>query len=96
MIEYQPIFVSVGAALLYSLLWYSRQVVDPSIPTPQYDIWKLGATLVTGAAIGVVTVFSGVDVTQAGIEAQLLSYGFVIAVVEQVGKAFYRKVIISV
>lgn len=93
MIEYQPIFLSVGAALMYSLLWYSRQVVDPSVPTPVYDIWKLGATLVTGAAIGAVAIISGVDVTQASIEAQLLSYGFVIAAVEQVGKAFYRKII---
>ena len=93
MIEFQPIFLSVGAALLYSLLWYARQVVDPTVQTPVYDFYKLGATLIVGAGVGIVALASGVDISQTGIEAQLAAYGFVIAAVEQVGRAFYRKII---
>ena len=90
MIEFQPVIVAVAAALLYSLLWFSRQVVDPTKETPQFDPWKMGATLVIGACIGLVSVISGIEITQAGIEAQLTSYGFLVAVVEQVGRAIYR------
>lgn len=90
MIEFQPVIVAVAAALLYSLLWFSRQVVDPTKETPKFDPWKMGATLVIGACIGLVSVITGIEITQAGIEAQLTSYGFLVAVVEQVGRAIYR------
>ena len=90
MIEFQPVIVAVAAALLYSLLWFSRQVVDPTKETPQFDPWKMGATLVICACIGLVSVISGIEISQAGIEAQLTSYGFLVAVVEQVGRAIYR------
>lgn len=90
MIEFQSVIVAVAAALLYSLLWFSRQVVDPTKETPKFDPWKMGATLVIGACIGLVSVISGIEITQAGIEAQLTSYGFLVAVVEQVGRAIYR------
>lgn len=90
MIEFQSVIVAVAAALLYSLLWFSRQVVDPTKETPQFDPWKMGATLVIGACIGLVSVISGIEISQAGIEAQLTSYGFLVAVVEQVGRAIYR------
>ena len=86
----QPILIAVGGSLIYSLLWYSRQVIDPTKETPDFKPWKLVSTLVVGACIGLVSVISGVDITQAGIEAQLTSYGFLVAVVEQVGKALYR------
>ena len=90
MIEFQSVIVAVAAALLYSLLWFSRQVVDPTKETPKFDPWKMGETLVIGACIGLVSVISGIEITQAGIEAQLTSYGFLVAVVEQVGRAIYR------
>ena len=86
----QPILIAVGGSLIYSLLWYSRQVVDPTKETPEFEPWKLVSTLVVGACIGLVSVLSGIDITQAGIEAQLASYGFLVAAVEQVGKALYR------
>ena len=90
MIEFQSVIVAVAAASLYSLLWFSRQVVDPTKETPKFDPWKMGATLVIGACIGLVSVITGIEISQAGIEAQLTSYGFLVAVVEQVGKALYR------
>ena len=90
MIEFQPVIVAVAAALLYSLLWFSRQVVDPTKETPKFDPWKMGATLVIGACIGLVSVITGIEISQAGIEAQLTSYGFLVAVVEQVGRSIYR------
>ena len=86
----QPILIAVGGSLIYSLLWYSRQVIDPTKETPEFEPWKLVSTLVVGACIGLVSVLSGIDITQAGIEAQLASYGFLVAAVEQVGKALYR------
>jgi len=86
----QPILIAVGGSLIYSLLWYSRQVIDPTKETPKFEPWKLVSTLVVGACIGLVSVLSGIDITQAGIEAQLVSYGFLVAAVEQVGKALYR------
>ena len=89
--DISPIFISIAAAAVYSLLWYGRQVIDPTKPTPEYDPFQLVATLIVGAGVGVASLVSGVEITQAGLDAQLLSYGFLIAVVEQVGKALYRK-----
>jgi len=88
--ELQPVAAAVVAALLYSLLWFSRQVVDPTVETPKYDPWKLISTLVLGACIGLASAFSGIEVSQASVEVQLTSYGFLVAVIEQVGKAVYR------
>ncbi len=89
--DISPIFISLTAATIYSLLWYGRQVIDPTKPTPEYDPFQLVATLIVGVGVGVASLVSGVEITQAGLDAQLLSYGFLIAVVEQVGKALYRK-----
>ncbi len=89
--DISPIFISIAAAIIYSLLWYGRQVIDPTKPTPEYDPFQLVATLIVGAGVGVASLVSGVEITQAGLDAQLLSYGFLIAVVEQVGKGVYRK-----
>lgn len=86
----QPILIAVGGSLIYSLLWYSRQVIDPTKETPEFKPWKLVSTLLVGAAIGLVSVLGGIPITQVGIEAQLASYGFLVAAVEQVGKALYR------
>lgn len=90
--DFSPILISIAAAIIYSLLWYGRQVIDPTKPTPdRYDPFQLVATMIVGAGVGVASLVSGVEITQAGLDAQLLSYGFLIAVVEQVGKALYRK-----
>ena len=86
----QPILIAVGGSLIYSLLWYSRQVIDPTKETPEFNPWKMGATLVVGAFIGLGSVMGGIEISQTSIETQLAAYGFVIAVVEQVGKAIYR------
>jgi len=88
----QPIILAVIGALIYSLLWYSRQVVDPTKETPEFEPLKLISTLIVGACIGLVSVLSGTEISQAGIEAQLASYGFLVAIVEQIGKAVYRKI----
>jgi len=88
----QPIILAVIGALIYSLIWYSRQVVDPTKETPKFEPWKLVSTLVVGACIGLASAFSGIEVSQASVEVQLTSYGFLVAVVEQVGKAVYRKI----
>ncbi len=95
MIEIQPIITATGAAFLYSLLWYSRQVIDPTKPTPDFDPFKLVSTIFVGICVGILTVLSGASLTQAGLEAQLLSYGFIIALVEQVGKALYRAILVK-
>lgn len=89
--DISPIFISLTSAVIYSLLWYGRQVIDPTKPTPEYDPFQLVATLIVGAGVGVASLVSGTEITQAGLDAQLLSYGFLIAVVEQVGKGVYRK-----
>lgn len=88
--DFQPFFISIGAAVLYSLLWYCRKVVDPTKPTPEYNLWELGSTILVGAVIGGLSVLSGLELTQVGLETQLAAYGFVIAAVEQVGKAIVR------
>lgn len=95
MIEYQPLFSAVGAAGLYSLLWYGRQVVDPTKPSPDFDIIKLLSTVLVGGVIGAVSILSGIQLTQTSLENQLLSYGFLIAVVEQVGKSIYRALLVK-
>lgn len=93
--DISPILISLTAATLYSLLWYGRQVIDPTKPTPEYDPFQLVATLIVGAGVGVASLVSGIEITQAGLDAQLLSYGFLIAVIEQVGKGVYRKFLVG-
>lgn len=93
--DISPILISLTAAILYSLLWYGRQVIDPTKPTPEYDPFQLVATLIVGAGVGVASLVSGIEITQAGLDAQLLSYGFLIAVIEQVGKGVYRKFLVG-
>ncbi|MCK9592336.1 MAG: hypothetical protein M0Q91_10060 [Methanoregula sp.] len=89
----EPIITAVGAAVLYSLLWYCRKVIDPTKPTPQYNVWELGSTVTVGIVIGIISVLSGLELTQVGLETQLIAYGFIIAAVEQVGRAIYRNFI---
>jgi hypothetical protein len=93
--DISPIFISLTAAILYSLLWYGRQVIDPTKPTPEYDPFQLVATMIVGAGVGVASLVSGIEITQASLDAQLLSYGFLIAVIEQVGKGVYRKFLVG-
>lgn len=93
--DFQPIFISIASAVIYSLIWYCRTVIDPTKPTPEYDFWQLGATILVGAFVGALSVFSGVEITQGGLETQLAAYGFIIAAVEQVGKALVRNFDVS-
>jgi len=92
--ELDPILVSTLAAVIYSLIWFFRSVIDPDKPTVLKDFsgWKLAGTIVVGAGIGIITTLSGDTISQIGVESQLLAYGFVIAAADQFGSALYRKI----
>lgn len=90
MIEIQPIIVAILSAGVYSILWYSRQVIDPTQETPQFQPRKFISTLIVGTGIGIFSVIAGLPVDQMGIESQLAAYSLVIVAVEQLGKPVWR------
>ena len=87
-----PVFQAGLGAAAYSLVWYSREVMDPSKETPEFEPFKLLATVIIGAIIGALAVLSGVEMTQELVLEQIAVYGFLVYVVEQLGKSLWRQI----
>lgn len=92
MIELQPILTAIGAGIFYSLYWYLNKVVDPTKPETwkSIDPWPVLATAVTGAAIGIISVLYGSELTQVSVEIQLASYMAFTAVIERGMKTIWN------
>lgn len=88
----EPILTAVFAAILYSLIWWAAKNIDPTKPSPSFDFYSLGATIVIGVFVGAYSSFAGSPLTQMGIETQLAANGAIIAVIEKVLKTVFRVV----
>jgi len=92
--ELNEIILPLASALLYSLIWFCKSVIDPQNPTKLRDfkIVRLISTLIVGLGVAIVMILSGFTLSQENMETQLFAYSFVIAAVEQVGTAIYNYV----
>ena len=89
-VEFQPLITAIFAAVLYSLIWWAAKNVDPTKPSPAFDFFSLGATVLIGAFVGAYATLAGSPLTQMSIETQLAANGAVIAVIEKLLKTMYR------
>ena len=89
-VEFQPLITAIFAAVLYSLIWWAAKNVDPTKPSPAFDFFSLGATVLIGAFVGAYATLAGSPLTQMSIETQLAANGAVIAVIEKILKTMYR------
>lgn len=88
--EFQPLITAIFAAVLYSLIWWAAKNVDPTKPSPAFDFFSLGATVVIGAFVGAYATLAGSPLSQLSLETQLAANGAVIAIIEKVLKTLYR------
>ncbi|MCW3128560.1 MAG: hypothetical protein N2V75_00415 [Methanophagales archaeon] len=80
------ILIAVLAAVIFAASGYLK-----SVGTENFDLEKFIATILVGAVVGAVMYASGSPVTESNVAAQLAMYAGVIAVVENVLKAFLRR-----
>ena len=80
------ILIAVLAAAIFASAGYLK-----SSGTENFDATKFSATVLVGAIVGAVMYFGGVPVTEAGVAEQLAAYAGIVAVVENVLKAFLRR-----
>jgi len=67
---------------VYAMLWFSMTYVDPTKPTKPINYYKLAATMMIGAGVGIASIFMQIDLTMDYIAAYLLGAGATIAIVE--------------
>lgn len=90
LVEFQPLITAIFAAVLYSLIWWAAKNVDPTKPTPSFDYFSLGSTVLIGAFVGAYATLAGSPLTQMSIETQLAANGAVIAVIQKILTTLYR------
>lgn len=85
----EQLLLSVGAALVYSVVFYAKNYAGDE---PEKFEWKkFTATLIVGLIIGIASGLAGIDVTQQFIYEQLAMYAGTIALVETIIKAIYKE-----
>jgi hypothetical protein len=80
----QPILIAAIAGIVYSVIWWSTKNIDPTKPSPAFDVKKMAATAILGALIGAASVILGFPLTEMSLGEQLATMGAVTAVVEQI------------
>jgi hypothetical protein len=85
----ENVIFSVGAALIYSVTFYAKKYDLEE--KEEFDKWKFISTLSVGTLVGVGSAFAGYEVTYTNIEAKLVTYAGVIALIESLLKMGYRK-----
>jgi len=80
------ILIAIVAAAIFAASGYFK-----SVGTENFDTVKFAATVLVGLVVGAVMYASGSSVTESNVAAQLAMYAGVIAVVENVLKAFLRR-----
>lgn len=85
----EDILLSIGSAILYSAAFYIKKVSRDD--GEQFDKFKLAATIVVGAAVGIGYQMSGIDFTQQEISTKVAMYAGTVALVESGLKTVWRK-----
>jgi uncharacterized membrane protein len=91
----EPILTAAFAGILYAAIWWAAKNVDPTKPSPTFDWGSLLATVAVGLAVGVTAVLTDAPITQMSVEAQIVSQGAIIAVIEKSLKTLYRYVTVK-
>lgn len=73
-----PVLEGVLFASVYALLWYARRRQSAG---EEFSPYKFAATVVLGAIIGGVLVLSGDPLSQATVEAKLVTYAGLLTVI---------------
>lgn len=89
MYDIMQIVIAVASAAFYGLVFYMKN--SQQIPPEPFDWLKIGATVLVGGIIGAVLQLTGIPITEAGIEVQLIAYAGITAMVEAILKMIWRK-----
>lgn len=85
----ENIIFSVGAAVIYSVTFYAKKYDLEE--DEKFDKWKFISTISVGTLVGVGSAFAGYEISYTNIEAKLVTYAGVIALVESLLKMGYRR-----
>lgn len=83
-----PILYSVGIAVVYSLLVYAKNI---SSEPEKFDWTKFLVTVILGAFVGATLSLSGNPITKESVETQVVAYGFLTVLIENVLKTILRR-----
>ena len=92
-IELATVAQTVGAAVVYSLLFYLKKKAGDTNGDVSFDYYKIGATIVVGAFVGVSYALAGSPLDSEALTTQLVAMGGTVALVEGVLKTVYRAVV---
>lgn len=88
----ETFILAIVSAILYAGSAFMKKNFDHDNPQ-SFDVTKFTSTLVVAAVIAVTMITTGITtITEADIATQLAAYAGLIAVIESVLKAIYRKV----
>jgi hypothetical protein len=88
MIEIQGVIMAAVTSAVYSLIVYSKKRAKDD-PEP-FNIYKLGATVLVGAGVGISMELSSIQLSQQSVETQVAAYAGTVAIVESLLKSSYR------
>jgi len=80
------ILIAIVAAAIFAASGYLK-----SAGTENFEATKFAATVLVGIVVGAVMYASGSPITEANVATQIGTYAGVVAVVENVLKAFLRR-----
>ncbi len=86
----ETIGYAIIAALVYSVVFFAKHHLKDK--PESFDWQKLGATLIVGAVIGGMFYLGDLAITAEAVEAQLIAYVGIVAIVESVIKIVVRAV----
>lgn len=87
MSELTTIGIAIISAIVYAVIAYAKTQGE------SFDELKFSATIIVGACIGIASYMSNNILTQQTMETQLVAYAGVTAIVENICKAIYRKIV---
>lgn len=80
---------AVVSSVIYSLMFYIKK--NSSKQPEEYDFKKLGATVLVGVGVGISFVISGIEITQANFQEQIVGMAGTVAIVEAGLKIVWRR-----